>query len=141
MNVDPLPLHLKHHKNISKCFCPEIIKVAVNYYIIDPKSKTLVSFGSSRPCGINYHKKSIHAEEFAINYCLKNDKRNRYHIYISRFTKGGNHKEKYCCLSCEKLVHKYNFENRIFTIKNNKIISALEENPEVSLAYKIKEMN
>ena len=58
MNVDPLPLYLKHHKNISKCFCPEIIKVAVNYYIIDPKSKTLVSFGSSRPCGINYHKKS-----------------------------------------------------------------------------------
>ena len=141
MIVDPLPLRLKHHKDISRCFNKKLRNIAVNYYIIDPKIKKLVSFGSSRPCGENYHKASIHAEEIAINYCIRNDKRNRFHIYISRFSKEGIHKEKFCCLSCNKLVYKYNFEDRIFTIKNNKIISALEENPEVSLAYKMKLKN
>jgi len=82
---------------------------------------------------------SIHAEQKAIEYCRKNDKRNRYQIYISRYSRNGFHKPTMCCSACSILVHKYNFENRIFTInEDDEIISAINDNPEISLAYKIK---
>ena len=48
----------------------------------DPKKKRIVDYGSSRPCGKNHNRFSIHAEQKAIHYCLDNDKRNRYEIYI-----------------------------------------------------------
>ena len=105
----------------------------------DPQKKRIVDYGSSRPCGSNMNRFSIHAEQKAIEYCRKNDKRNRYQIYISRYSRTGSHKPTMCCSACNILVHKYNFENRIFTInENNDIISAINDNPEISLAYKIK---
>ncbi len=104
----------------------------------DPKRKIIVDFGSSRPCGVNHKRYSVHAEQKAIIYCLNKDKRNRYEIYISRYTRHGNHKCTMCCSACTKLANKYNFTDRIFTVENNKIISAISESPEVSLAYKIK---
>lgn len=104
----------------------------------DPKRKRIVDFGSSRPCGCNHSKFSIHAEQRAIEYCRKCDKRNRYEIYISRYSKKGFHKPTYCCSSCTQLVKKYNFQGRVFTFENNEIVNAVIDNPEISLAYKIK---
>jgi len=104
----------------------------------DPKKKTIVDFGASRPCGINHNRFSIHAEQKAIQYCLNKDKRNRYEIYISRYSRDGNHKCTMCCSSCTKLAKKYRFTDRIFTVENDKIISAISESPQISLAYKIK---
>jgi cytidine deaminase len=104
----------------------------------DPKRKIIVEFGTSRPCGINHNRHSVHAEQKAIQYCLNNDKRKRYKIYISRYNRHGEHKCTMCCSSCTKLAKKYNFTDRIFTVEDDKIISAISEFPEVSLAYKIK---
>ena len=104
----------------------------------DPKRKRIVDFGSSRPCGCNHSRFSIHAEQKAIEYCRNNDKRNRYEIYISRFSKIGNHKATYCCNSCTQLVNKYKFQARVFTVDNGEIVNAVTDNPGISLAYKIK---
>lgn len=104
----------------------------------DPKLKKIVSCGGSRPCGHNHQKPSLHAEQIAINYCLKNDKRNRYKIFISRFDRNGNHKTTFCCHACTKVAKKYNMLDRIYTFENNKIISAISDNPEISHGYKIK---
>ena len=105
----------------------------------DPKKKVIVNYGSSRPCGKNHNKSSIHAEQNALNFCLKNDRNNRYHIYISRYTRDGNIKKTHCCRSCTQLLTKYNYENKVFTFnENKKIIPAIIDNPEISLAYKIK---
>ena len=105
----------------------------------DPKKKIIVDFGSSKPCGNNHNRYSIHAEQSAIQYCLTHDKRQRYHIFISRFTRCGHHKTAHCCHSCSQLAKKYNFENRIFTFNDQlEIIPAIIDNPGVSLAYKIK---
>lgn len=104
----------------------------------DPKRKIIVNYGSSRPCGLNHNKSSIHAEQNALYYCLKNDRNNRYQIYISRYTRDGFLKRTNCCHSCTQLLKKYNFQDKVFTFESDKIISAVTENPEVSLAYKIK---
>ena len=64
-------------------YCMRSCKVAVNYIIYDPKRKIIINKGSSRPCGINHKRYSVHAEQKAILYCLNKDKRNRYEIYIS----------------------------------------------------------
>jgi len=107
------------------------------YY--DPKRKTIVSHGCSRPCGVNYHKASIHAEQNALEFCLKNDRNNRYHIYISRYNREGCLKRTNCCRSCTQLLKKYNYHRKIFTFdENKKSVSAIVENPEICLAYKIK---
>jgi len=97
----------------------------------------VIKFGSSRACGCNYHKSSIHAEEEAIRYCLKNKNKN-YKIIIWKWGKDGKVRDKYCCHGCTKMIKKYGYENNIFTIKNNQLISAVEENPEISLTYKIR---
>ena len=104
----------------------------------DPKKKKIVKYGSSRPCGHNHSRFSIHAEQKAIEYCRKNDKRNRYQIFISRYTKNGFLKTTYCCPACKILAEKYNYENKIFTFDNNKIVNAVIDDPVISLAYKIK---
>ena len=104
----------------------------------DPKKKIIVDYGSSRPCGHNHSRFSIHAEQKAIEFCRKYDKRDRYQIYISRYTKKGFLKPAYCCSGCTHLVKKYNYENKIFTFDNNKITSAVIDNPTISLAYQIK---
>ena len=70
----------------------------------DPKKKRIVDYGSSRPCGSNMNRFSIHAEQKAIEFCRKCDKRNRYQIYISRYNKNGIHKPTYCCFSCKQFA-------------------------------------
>ena len=109
---------------------------SIGFY--DPKRKRILDFGNSRACGLNHSKSSIHAEQFAIEYCRKYDKRNKYKIYIGRYAKDGHLKPAYSCRSCTQLAKKYNFENRIFTLENDNFVSALKDNPMVSLAYQIK---
>ena len=104
----------------------------------DPKKKIIVDYGSSRPCGHNHSRFSIHAEQKAIEFCRKYDKRDRYQIYISRYTKKGFLKPTYCCPACKKLFKKYHLENRVFTFENDKIVSAIIDNPTISLAFMIK---
>lgn len=105
----------------------------------DPKRKTIVDYGSSRACGHNHNRFSIHAEQKAIHYCLKNDKKNKYKIFISRYNKQGNHKTAFCCQACTKLAKKFNFQDKIYTFDENKnTIPAIIDNPEISLAFKIK---
>ena len=73
-----------------------------------------------------------------MNYCRENDKKNKYEIYIWRYTKEGKIKTAKCCNACTKLVNKYNYQNKIYTFdENNKKTTAISDNPEQSLAYRI----
>ena len=98
-----------------------------------------MKYGSNRACGCNHNLISIHAEQYAINYCRANDKRNRYEIYIWRYTKDGNIKTIYCCNRCIKLANKYSYENKIYTFKNNTVISAISNDHRYdTLGYRIR---
>ena len=132
------PLRYKNNCNIDSLFVPNSCAVSVIYVIYDPKKNIIVNYGSSRPCGCNHSKFSIHAEDNALNYCRKNDKRNRFLIYIWRYSKIGHIRSKECCDSCTKLLCKYGYQDRIFTFEDGKIISAISKDPELSLGYKIK---
>ena len=59
-------------------------------------------------------------------------------IMIWRWSKSGELKSAYCCNGCTKIMKKYGYMDRIFTIENNKIVSAIKDDPEISLGYKIK---
>ena len=109
-----------------------------NIAFYDPKRKNILNFGSSRACGCNHNKISIHAEQSAINYCRKHDIRDKYEIYIWRYNKEGNIKSAHCCNGCTKLVKKYGYNDRIYTFENDKKYNAIIDNPQVSLGYKIK---
>ena len=92
--------------------------------------------GSSKALGINNNRKgSIHAEEIAIKYCLKYDKKNKYKIYVWKWGNSGNIKTKFCCNRCCMLINKYNFHNKVFTFQNGKKIKAFTDNPHTSLYY------
>ena len=99
----------------------------------DPKRKNILDFGSSRACGCNHNKISVHAEQNAINYCRKNEKRNKLEIYIWRYSKDGTIKSAHCCHACTKLVKKYNYQDRVFTFQNHKLCPAVVDNPPLSL--------
>ena len=132
-------LYLKQFPNDSKnLFAIETCKVAVNYWIYDKRKRIVVHSGSSRACGCNHHKTSIHAEQRAFEY-LRNHKKNKnLQIYIWKWNKCGDIKPAYCCVSCKQLLMKYNYQEKIFTFENEKIISAITENPNLSLGYMIK---
>tara|TARA_Y100000389_G_C17405100_1_gene487572 strand:- start:485 stop:919 length:435 start_codon:yes stop_codon:yes gene_type:complete len=139
MNIQYPNLLLKNNNhNISNLYSKDICKVSVNYIIYDKKKKNILHFGMNRPCGCNYHKPTIHAEELAINYCRHSNNRN-LEIYIWRWGIKGNIKKTDCCISCTKLAEKYGYQNKIFTFdENNEKRNAIISNPELSLAYKIK---
>ena len=109
---------------------------SIGFY--DPKRKIILECGNSRACGCNHNKISIHAEQLAIEYCRKHDKRRKYKIFIGRYAKDGHLKPAYCCNACSQLVTKYEFQDRIFTLDSGSFVSALKKDPEVSLGYKIK---
>lgn len=115
---------------------PERYLYRIAFY--DTKKRVILKTGSSRPCGNHHNRTSIHAEECAINYC-RNIKKKNLHIYIWRWGSNGEIKPAMCCYRCTKVLNKYNMTNNVFTFNLNKnIISAISENPEISLAYKIK---
>lgn len=129
----------QYPKKSDNLFSLQSCQVAVNYWIYDKKKKIIVESGSSRACGCNYHKSSIHAEQRALEYLRKNTKNKSLKVYIWRWGKRGEIKSTYCCISCSQLLHKYGYQDNIFTFDNDNIpISAMKTNPELSLAYKIK---
>ena len=115
---------------------PSKLRFSIAFY--DPKRKNILDFGSSRPCGCNHSKISIHAEQNAINYCRKNDTRGKYEIYIWRYSREGNLKSAHCCNGCTKLVKKYGYGERVYTFDGEDICKAVIDNPQISLGYKIK---
>ena len=115
---------------------PWLLLFSIAFY--DPKRKNILDFGSSRACGCNHNKISVHAEQNAINYCRKNEKRNKLEIYIWRYSKDGIIKSAHCCHSCTKLIKKYNYQDRVFTFDKENIESAIVDKPQISLGYKIK---
>lgn len=123
--------------NFHRLFSIETCKVAVHYMIYDKRKKIIVYSGSSRPCGCNHHKTSIHAEQRALEYLRYKNNKN-LQIYIWKWGKSGDLKPAYCCVSCKQLLMKYNYQDKIFTFENDKIISAITENPNLSLGYMIK---
>ena len=121
---------------VSSHYLPALWRFSIGYY--NPKKKVILDYGSSRPCGCNHNKISIHAEQRAIEYCRTHDKKNTFKIFIGRYAKDGHLKPAYCCKACSQLVTKYDFRNRIYTLDDGTFVSALKDNPEISLGYKIK---
>ena len=115
---------------------PSKLQFSIAFY--DPKRKQILNFGSSRACGCNHNKISIHAEQRAINYCRKNDKKGKYEIYIWRYNKDGSIKSAHCCNGCTKLVEKYGYKDKVYTFIDTEICKAVLDNPQISLGYKIK---
>jgi tRNA(Arg) A34 adenosine deaminase TadA len=106
----------------------------------DRKKKIIVKSGSNRVNGNSSSKITCHAEEQAIKYCNKYDKKNKYDIYIWRYSKTGNIKSTSCCKSCTKLANKFNFTNRIYTFEEDNIVNAIIDNPKVSLGNMIRNL-
>ena len=106
----------------------------------DRKKKIIVKSGSNRVNGNSSSKITCHAEEQAIKYCNKYDKKNKYDIYIWRYSKTGNIKSTSCCKSCTKLANKFNFTNRIYTFDNDNITNAIIDNPKVSPGNMIRNL-
>ena len=106
----------------------------------DRKKKIIVKSGACRANGNSSSKITCHAEELAIKYCRKYDKKNKYDIYIWRYGKTGDIKTTACCKSCTNLANKYNYQDRIFTFKDDEIISAVVDNPSVSLGNMLRNL-
>jgi len=140
IKLEELPLNINNgnNKNPGNMFSLLTNSVEVYYIIYNFHKKTIIKMGSSKAIGKNNNKMgSIHAEELAIKYCLKYDKKKKYQIYIWKWSNNGSIKEKFCCSRCCLLINKYNFTNKIFTFKNNKKISAYTKYPTISLYYLI----
>ena len=126
---------------MSHTFIVGMCAVWVSYIAFyDRKKKIIVKSGSCRANGNSSSKITCHAEEQAIKYCNKYDKKNKYDIYIWRYSKTGEIKKTSCCKSCTKLANKFNFTNRIYTFDNDNIVNAIIDNPKVSLANMIRNL-
>lgn len=127
-----------YYKKIDNLFNNITCNVQTNYMFYNIKTKQIIKIGSSRPCGINKYHTSIHAEIIAIkNYNLLNKKKNII-IIIWKFTKDRKIKQMFCCLNCTKYLKRYNYENLIYTINDNKLVSAIINNPEICFGFKLK---
>tara|TARA_B100000035_G_C20645938_1_gene398768 strand:- start:136 stop:558 length:423 start_codon:yes stop_codon:yes gene_type:complete len=131
-NIEPLPLKLKSYSSVSNLYFKDTCGVASNYLIYDKNKKTILDYGSSRPNGFGLSKISFHAEELAIKKCNLINKKN-IEIYIWKYNKNGSIKPWYCCKSCTKLAYKYNYNNKIFTFDKDTKISAITDEPNISL--------
>ena len=123
--IETPPLFTKTPFNFNNLHSIESCAVAVVYCIYDKKRKTIVHAGTSRACGQNHHRISIHAEQKCISYCRSNDSRNKYEIYIWRYSKEGRVKPVFCCGACTKLIKKFNYQDKIFTFNNHQICPAI----------------
>lgn len=138
MLIEVPPLLTKTNFNFNNLHSIEACAVAVVYCIYDKKKKIIVQKGTSRACGDNHKRVSIHAEQICINYCRKFDKRNKYEIYIWRYSKDGKVKPVYCCVSCCQLAKKYHYYNKIFTFDNGEIFPAVGK-PYITIGQIIKD--
>jgi len=137
--IENLPLNFKNPINFQRLYNLDTCSVSVNYCVFDPKKRKIMDYGSSRACGQNHPRFSIHAEHKAIYFCRSYTKKQqrKYEIYIWKYMKNGKIKPYQCCHSCTKLAKKYNLQDSIYTFNDSKIESAISENPRISLAYKV----
>tara|TARA_B100001094_G_scaffold181735_1_gene176103 strand:- start:2352 stop:2774 length:423 start_codon:yes stop_codon:yes gene_type:complete len=135
LEIPPFPL--KTNVSFNTLHTIESCAVAVVYCIYDKKKKKIVSMGTSRACGENHNKISIHAEQKCIEYCRSNDKRHKYEFYIWRYTKDGRVKPVFCCGACIKLLEKFKYHNKIYTFEDNQICPAIGR-PYVTLGHQMK---
>ena len=138
MIVEEPPLQLKNFISFNKLHSLQSCAVAVVYAIYDKEKKTIVDKGTSRACGENHTQISIHAEEKCINYCRTYDKRNKYEIYIWRYSKEGKIKPMYCCEACNILLKKYNYYNKVYTFENDGNICPAVGKPYITIGYQLK---
>ena len=127
------PISSKNYLSFDNLYNINYCNVSVIWAIYDKRKKLFVAKGSSRPCGINHPKSSIHAEEQAIQYCRCKKNKN-YEIIIWRYNKSGEIKHKYSCIACTKLAKKYNYTDRIYTIYNSEKCPAIINDPPPSLS-------
>ena len=136
LEIPPFPL-LKTNVSFKHLYTIESCAVAVVYCIYDKKRKTIASMGTSRACGENHNKISIHAEQRWLEFCRTHDKRHKYEIYIWRYSKEGKIKPVFCCGACTNLLHKFNYENKIYTFKDHQRCPAIGQ-PYITLGYQMK---
>ena len=135
--VEEPPLLLKNQVSVKDNYSIQTCAVAVIYCIYDKNKKCIIHHGSSRACGDNSSRISIHAEQICLKYLQFNDRKNKYEIYIWRYSKNGKIKPVYCCKSCCKLLKKFNYFDRIYTFENGKRIIPTDK-PYVTLGKLIK---
>ena len=103
----------------------------------DGKAKRIITFGQSRPNGINKYYTGEHAEISGLKYIIRNYNKN-YIIVIWRFNRNKEYIPVYSCSCCSKTIYKYKFEKKIFTIEDNKLICGLKYIPILSKGMVIK---
>lgn len=135
---DKIPLDIRNKKNLFISY--ETLNVVVYSFVYNNKKKILKAYFESTalPKNSSYGRKSLHAEELALKYLIKeklmHDK--DYNIYIFKFNNQISLKTKFSCERCSKILKSHYLENRVFTFDHNaKIIPAIITNPQKSLAY------
>lgn len=144
MNIDleEPPLILKNNgDSFNNLYDIKSCDVSVIWIVYDKKRRSILSKGSSRPCGLNHKKSSIHAEQMGFNYCLNYPNKPHLIIIIWRYSKGGKIKPKFSCNACTHLLKKYNFQDRVFTFENSSLCPAIIDNPPLSLNSIIKSIS
>ena len=137
LEIPPVKNSIRWYNSFDKLYHRNTTDVAVHYMIYDPSKNIVIKVGTSKPCGYDKKISSVHAEILALNYCKKCDKRNRYEIYIWKYSKSGNIKSKNSCKLCTDRLKNCNMAKRIFTFENNEKISSIVENPIYSVGYLI----
>ncbi len=136
---DHIPLRAKNMFDPNKLFDKDNYLVAVNYIVYDTKRRMVIDTGTSRVCGENNSRRSVHAEELAIKFILDYKRRigeksnNRFKIIIWRFNKSQMIKPAICCASCTKFANKYNFINNMYTVSDNELRCSVIEDPKPSI--------
>lgn len=133
--LPPLKNCERYHKMFHKLYNRNTTDVAVHFLIYDPSKNRVVQTGTSKPCGCKNKNHSIHAEIQALYYCKKYDKRNRYQIYIWKYSKTGKIKPKYSCKLCTDRFINSSMCHRIFTFNDFEKVSSIVDNPIYSLGY------
>ena len=137
-HLEPLPLFLKDHSNLNISYDKRTCNVSVKYCLYDKKKKRILKISESRALCKGLSKLSIHAEELAIRDLKKYDPKNKCDIIIWRYNKEGKIKSTNCCVNCCNLLKKHNLENRIYTFENGKKITAITDNPILSIGNLIR---
>tara|TARA_Y100000389_G_scaffold186927_1_gene207803 strand:+ start:794 stop:1243 length:450 start_codon:yes stop_codon:yes gene_type:complete len=136
--IESIPLFLRDNKELNITYDRNTCNVSVKYCLYDKKKKRILKISESRALSQGLSKLSIHAEEMAIRDIIRLDPKNKCDIYIWKYGKGGEIKTKYCCKTCTDLLKKYKMGNRVYTFKNGVKVSALIDNPEVSIGNMIR---
>tara|TARA_B110000208_G_scaffold167250_1_gene206592 strand:+ start:1027 stop:1251 length:225 start_codon:yes stop_codon:yes gene_type:complete len=69
---------------------------------------------------------------------INKEKNKKFIIIIWKFNRQKEFMPAFCCSCCNKTMHKYNLDNKVFTFKDNNIITAINETPILSKGMIIK---